>query len=232
LKYSGNPVSNESNLKSKVDQGNVNIGSFPKTYVLPDIFEPGTSITISAQSWEWKTLGGSSYKLHMKVDSRDHGDATTVIKTLRDGDLAPNVEGFGNQASAAEFIAPYIDFETHRVTLEDNQAIYLIELYTYDLNSEAADFQDLVVLLSLAKAQDDLIVGGGGEPETEYSLPFKGGIISETNIYGSNVDIFEDEEIVSKIEVIRDSQLIKDFLSHSVNGNARIILASKWGSKN
>ncbi|MCB0283672.1 MAG: hypothetical protein H6627_01995 [Calditrichae bacterium] len=231
--FGPNPTAFESNLKAKVDQGNVNQGDFPKQYVFPNIFEAGTRISVNATSWEWKWFSGSQYKLHMNANSANSSDATTIIKTLRDGDPVPNIEGFGNQASAAEFIENYIDFETQTVTLDENQAIYLIELYTYDLTSSAADFQDVVILVSLAKEPTDFIITPGDEEVVaENILPFKGGIISHGSVYGLRNEIINDEELITRLEVVRDEQILKDFLKYSVNGNARVILESKWVSKN
>ena len=63
----------------------------------------------------------------------------------------PAIEPFQNQSSIETFLQGYIDDATDTVILDDNQAIFLYELGTTDLLSSAADFQDLVVLVTLQK---------------------------------------------------------------------------------
>jgi hypothetical protein len=82
----------------------------------------------------------------MSVDSTDQSGAVYV---LRDGDPVPPVSGYLDQAAAEAYVAPYIDPETNTVSLAENQAIFLFELGTTDLDSDAADFQDAVVVVDL-----------------------------------------------------------------------------------
>src|SRR3990167_1480664 len=77
---------------------------------------------------------------------------TTQVKTLVDGDQAPALAGFGGQKPVLDFLAPYLD-ETGKVQLAFNQVIMLFELgvnMKTNPTSSAADFQDLVVLLTVA----------------------------------------------------------------------------------
>ncbi len=77
------------------------------------------------------------------------------VKVLRHGDAVPKIKGMGNQADALYFIKPYIDFKTNTITLDQNQAIYLFEIGTTNVTSSAADFQDLVVLVTFGKTKRD-----------------------------------------------------------------------------
>lgn len=234
--FGPNPNPGYTQYSSTISKGNVNQGSFPKRVVLPNTYPAGTSISIKATSWKVANFWWTKYVANLSVNSLDANDGSTVIKAYRDGDTPPDVDGYGNQKSAEEFIRDYIDFDKNKVTLDDNQAIYLVELATRDLSSPSADFQDLVLLISLAKDKSDLGGGGGGggEVDTENLISFKGGIISNARVYGSSVDTDEEKglEITNTLEVVRDEQLIKDFLSYSVNGNARVLFDTKWKRKN
>ncbi|KAA3617281.1 MAG: hypothetical protein D8M58_03155 [Calditrichaeota bacterium] len=241
--FGNNPTRYESNLRNKVDAGNVNIqADLPVDYTLPNLYDAGTSISITARGWArnwyyyffgeywWNRYG--SYDLIDEAESTNPSDAD-IVQALRDGDNVPTVEGFGSQASAEEFIGSYVDFSSQTVTLDESQAIYLIDLSNASYGDPGYDFQDIVVLVTLAKEQDDFISGGTeGETETEYALPFTGGIISHAPVYGSAVDTYEGEDITSTIQVVRDEEIISDFLKYSVNGNSRVILESKWKRKN
>jgi hypothetical protein len=74
-----------------------------------------------------------------------HGDAH--VWTLKNGDAAPSVPAFGGQAPLATYLAPYVNTANQTMVLQPNQAILLFE-FTSNLNSSAADFQDLVALFT------------------------------------------------------------------------------------
>lgn len=77
---------------------------------------------------------------------------TVQVKSLRNGDQAPALSGFGGQKPVTQFLSSYLT-PTGKVTLNSNQVIMLFELGA-DLaqtpNSTAADFQDLVVLMTIS----------------------------------------------------------------------------------
>ncbi len=236
LPFGPNPSQYDSDLFSKIQDGDVNVeDQFPMEYILPNIYPAGTAISVMARNWWrhwlWK-FGWKKYDLRDEANSTDSDDAD-IVKVLRNGDAVPNVQGFGSQSSAEEFLAHYIDFDSKRVTLDDNQAIYLFELSKLSPSDPGTDYQDLVVLISLAKEQDDFITEPGpGDAEDGTILSFTGGIISHAPVHGTTVDIFEDTETISKIQVVRDEQILKDFLKYSVNGNSRVLLKTKWTRKN
>jgi len=80
--------------------------------------------------------------------------ATPYVIVLRDGDICPEYQGFDGQDEVTEFLAPYMDPDTREITIGTNDVIFLFE-FTSNLNSSAADFQDLVVLASFQKVEMD-----------------------------------------------------------------------------
>ncbi len=97
-------------------------------------------------------------KFSATYDSRN----TAQVKTLVNGQQAPNLAGFGGQQPVGSFLAPYLDAQG-KIVLQPNQVIMLFELgvnMASDPNSPAADFQDLVLVFTFA---DDVFyqqVGG------------------------------------------------------------------------
>jgi len=88
-----------------------------------------------------------SFTEHLSAKS---GENSPYVLVLRDGDSVPNIPGFQNQTNLATFVAPFVNVATQKVVLQENQAIYLFELGTTNLNSASADFQDLVIMVTLA----------------------------------------------------------------------------------
>ena len=123
--------------------GNVDDGNNPRQFSPPATYPAGTPVSLVAKSW----TGFSSSKLRMTVDSADN---SAQVYVLRDGDPLPDIEPYKDQASAAAFLENYIDVDTGLVTLAPNQIIYLYELWTTDFTDSTADFQDLVVIVTLA----------------------------------------------------------------------------------
>ena len=247
--FGPDPSSSHQAPKWEVNRGNINDGNNPRTYVLPDEYDADTPISISACSWELITLMSRNYRRYMRVNSVQDLD---YVYALRDGDPVPDVAPFGDQRSAAEFVRDYIDFNTQRMSLGENQVIYLFELADETLSTPAADFQDLVVMVNLAREKSQLADDEDDDddhqghddddddddeedddddddnPTRETVLSFKGGIISEGKIIGVQSMNRDDVTYTNRLQVVRDKNIIKNFLKHSVNGNARVILASTW----
>lgn len=131
---------------------NVNDGHNPRPYALPSNYPAGSAISIVARSWLLNSgvtgTSNSDWHAHLTVDSLA---GSPQVLTLRNGDPVPNIAPFLDQSSIAYYVRDYVDPLTNTIALEDNQAIYLFELGTADLTSSAADFQDLVVLVTLAE---------------------------------------------------------------------------------
>ena len=137
--------------------GNVNDNSNPRSFSSSDTHPSGTKITVAGRSWLKRSYGfdgskDSHWRTSMTVDSTNRSGN---LKVLRDGSSVPNMSGYGGQNSAASFLGPYI--ESGRIKLAKNQAIFLFELGTTNLSSAAADFQDLVVVVTMKPVDDQAL---------------------------------------------------------------------------
>lgn len=143
---------------TKPVNGTVNDDDNPREYVLGDTYPAGTEITIEGRSWikkkSWYNGNSNNHWIsYMTVDSDDN---SPYVLTLKNGDAVPDIEPFMNQTEIVDFIRDYVDTDTNTVVLDENQVIYLFELGTTNLYSSAADFQDLVVLVTLAHDPSEL----------------------------------------------------------------------------
>ena len=114
------------------------------TQALNLLAEPGSTLTITgaALAGNCSGFGGSSYN-----SSTQNG---TQVLTLRNGDKPPLFSPYGNQPSIDSFLTKYLDPATGRITIADNQVIFLFELGATSQSSAAYDMQDLVVLATIA----------------------------------------------------------------------------------
>jgi hypothetical protein len=102
-------------------------------------------------------LGDGRYgSWHRQYNSVGHHRQVLV---LLNGDMPPEFSPFDGQPEITEFLSPVLDVATGRVTIEDHQALFLFEIGTTNMNSAAADFQDLVVLVDFGNK-----AAGGGSP--------------------------------------------------------------------
>lgn len=129
------------------NEGNVNDHSPVRHFIVQDVFDPETTIDVTGTSWRFDG------NVHLQRNS--HEQSSSVI-VLRDGDPVPDISGFDDQTDAVEFVQQYIDPTSNTMSLDINQSIYLFEIGTTKLYSSAADFQDLVVLVTLGKTPEDL----------------------------------------------------------------------------
>ena len=123
-----------------------------RNYIVNELFEvdedsdpADTAVTVTSRSW-WRG------DVHIEANSHEQSQQ---VKVLRDGDAVPDIKGMDDQADVLQFIKPYIDFDSNKMTLDENQAIYLFEIGTTNVSSSAADFQDLVVLVTFGKTKRD-----------------------------------------------------------------------------
>lgn len=123
-----------------------------RNYIVNELFEvdedsdpADTAVTVTSRSW----LNG---EVHIEANSHEQSQQ---VKVLRDGDDVPSIDGLDDQADVLEFIRPYIDFDTNKISIDENQAIYLFEVGTTDMSKSSADFQDLVVLVTFGKTKRD-----------------------------------------------------------------------------
>ncbi len=150
--------------------GNQTPGSNPRKYVIQETFDAGEEIVVWGKSWTKSPstasgLNNSHWTTNRQASSTGN---SPQIWVLRNGDDVPTTSGAYNQADAAEYVADYIDFDSNKIKLKENQIIYLFELGVVGTDSNA-DFQDLVVLISL-----------GTEPAyfSEVSTEFGGGTVA------------------------------------------------------
>ena len=144
----------------QAQQGNVNLPGRRGVYLHPTVLEEGAAISVAARSYlprydqRWRRYVLSPYISANTAFESDY------VKVLRDGDAVPNISGFNGQGDASAFVSDYV--KNGRIRLHKNQVIYLFELGASDLNSAAADFQDLVMIVTLAEsveALDEVVKG-------------------------------------------------------------------------
>ncbi len=75
------------------------------------------------------------------------------VLVLKDGDPGPQYQPYGGQASIGGLLEPYVD-DDGNIDILDSEAILLFE-FNPDLQSSAADFQDLVALFQFQDAYCD-----------------------------------------------------------------------------
>ncbi|MFO0832479.1 MAG: fibro-slime domain-containing protein [Phycisphaerales bacterium] len=134
----------------KAVTGNVNDNQNPRSVVLPNLIPAGTRLSVDGQSWTRNNASSPSpadadWSSYMTINSESGG---RQVVALRNGDTPPDVSGFMGQVSAKDMLTPYMN--AGKITLLDNQVIYLFELGTTSTGSSAFDMQDLVVLVDLA----------------------------------------------------------------------------------
>jgi hypothetical protein len=150
-------------------EGNVNDDRNPRKLVVQALQPAGTPISIKATSWvkNQAHLSGESDG-HWKVNlSKDSATGTAHIKVLRNGSSVPSVAALTDASRIRDFLQDYINTSTDKVVLDENQAIFLFELGTTDLNY--ADYDDLAVLVTLS--EDVLSLLNDADDDDVYTGP-------------------------------------------------------------
>lgn len=135
---------------SKPVDANVNDGQ-QHTYICADPYDAEETIDVHAKTWKKKGGKDGTQNNHW-TGWRQQSTETAhnqLVDVLVDGDPVPDIPAMANQASIQDFVEDYIDLGTGKIILQPNQVLYLFELGTTNPNSSAADFQDLVLLLTL-----------------------------------------------------------------------------------
>lgn len=107
----------------------------------------------STQNVTYKVKGNAQYG---SFNATYESSNTNQVKTLMNGSTVPPWQGFGGQQPVSACVAPYVNTQTGKIQLANNQAIFLFELgvnTAQNPNSTAIDFQDLVVLLTAKNCQ-------------------------------------------------------------------------------
>jgi hypothetical protein len=152
-------------------------------------YPANTGIGVEASSYLYDGSGpmttNSNWYLHR---TRNGWDGSIHVQALRNGDPVPDFEPFGDQDSIEDFIEAYLDLETHTVTLENNQAIYLFELGMDNQGDTAYDMQDLVVLVTMDRSE-----GGGCENPISLLGAYLGTYTSNMSVdIGNTIKGLED----------------------------------------
>lgn len=112
---------------------------------------------VGGESHSVTTASGDTFKVRGSGKLQSCGkfsesyESTNVIqvKTLKNGDDLPPLEGYGGQKPVMAFLKPYVDVSGN-AKLSDKQVIMLFEIGAGgNSGSAAADFQDLVVLFTI-----------------------------------------------------------------------------------
>lgn len=130
--------------------GSANWGSWTSLYGGADV-DGGESYTSSSFASDQEVKFKAKAWLNGCYNKTYESTQAAQVKTLMNGDQAPALAGFGGQQSVQSYLAPYLDADG-LVQLPDNQILLLWELgvdMNYNPGSTAADFQDLVMLLTI-----------------------------------------------------------------------------------
>jgi hypothetical protein len=140
-------------------EGNLCDGNNPRQWYVQMRLPEASKIGITGRSWvlfnpygyyRGKATAESDWIHYATRRSWQLGSNRVLV--LRDGDAVPDIAGFADQPSVGEFISDYIDFRTSPATvrLGRNDVIYLFELGYSPPGVVGCDYQDLVVLVTLA----------------------------------------------------------------------------------
>jgi prepilin-type N-terminal cleavage/methylation domain-containing protein len=134
---------------------NTNPASPPAAVNLGNL-SAGTTVTVEAQTFPYSSTSPyNANSCNIGTTARSSASSSNTlgsyVYSLKNGDTAPDRPAFGGGASMDAILGPYIDTSTRTIKgLNDNQVIYLFELYTNSTSSSAYDLQDMVVLATIA----------------------------------------------------------------------------------
>jgi len=119
------------------------------------------------------------------------------VFVLLDGDTPPEFAPFDGQPEITSFCQSVIDASTGKVTIEPHQAVVLFELGTTNMNSPAADFQDLVLLVDFAAipAHGNSDDTDGDAPEESTPIIANEVIIADNNV----ITVTEDSSVCVRV---------------------------------
>jgi hypothetical protein len=114
------------------------------------VIQSGGALSVIGRSFTPppKTRRGKKSSPQLCMEAASAPSNQQVI-LLTDGNPVPNIKGSSGQADVATFLTDYIDPVTGVIRLADNQVIFLFELGNTNVTSSGADFQDLVVLVTM-----------------------------------------------------------------------------------
>ncbi|MBN1325772.1 hypothetical protein JW977_02210 [Candidatus Falkowbacteria bacterium] len=105
--------------------------------------------TYTAQLADITNIGirGTAWYKNSLNRTIDSDVSTPYARVLVKGDSLPNVPRYGEQKPLSEVLSAFVD-QNRKIDIDINQVFLIFELGVTDLNSEAADFQDLVILFT------------------------------------------------------------------------------------
>lgn len=112
---------------------------------------PNTSLTIESQSTNYTYTDDDGNDVvvcspNIFAHSKDHN--LSQVLTLRNGDSIPDYAPFGDQRPIDSFLAAYID-TNKKVTIANNEVIFLFELGSTNSSVSYFDMQDFAVLTTI-----------------------------------------------------------------------------------
>jgi Tfp pilus assembly protein FimT len=131
-----------------------NINKTGKADFTSDTIVAVDSLDIWARSYyKKKSWYDGSQNTHFNMNQQVWTPHESIlVSTLKNGDEVPNYEGAGGQPSVEECLTDYVNTNPSTgdktMSLAGNQIMYLFELWTSDVTSPSADFQDLVMLVT------------------------------------------------------------------------------------
>jgi hypothetical protein len=142
---------------SNLNSGN-SASENPVSYDVEKVYPAGTEVSILAKSWK-KTRSSKSgtkinhWRQYMEVNSMSISGSSSLsnVIMLVNGDEVPQIDGFLEQDNIVTFLDTYVT--DGKISIGDDQVLVLFELGTTNLTSSAADFQDLVVLMTMFPAE-------------------------------------------------------------------------------
>ena len=152
----------------------------------------------SYERWLW-----SHYGYPLTYTSNENADQ---VLTLVKGDTPVCFEpGFPCQAAVGDLLEPYVDPQTHRVVIRENEALYLWDFNPVHTNY-GLDYQDIIILATaVAIEESECQDADDTPPETQGEDPpvglTVGGMI---NINPNNKDDFEFELLTPDGPITRD----------------------------
>lgn len=139
---------------SDASAGDINDDDNPRRFIADGLIAAGTPVTVTTRSWMSSDASqNKNFSPYMTVNSHQNSPQVLVLKN---GDAVPDIAPFMDQAQISDMVRDFVDQKTGTIVLDENQAIFLFELGTTDLTSAAADFNDAVVLVTLASHPSEL----------------------------------------------------------------------------
>ena len=131
---------------TSVTQANVN-NTGSHSYTLPGTYTSGTALSATVKFWKKHDSDSSGSNDSDWYEYRTISSGSADMMVLKDGDQAPNLDGFLDQGNLVSFLQGYINSD-NVVTLNPDQAIMIYEVMT-NSSSSAYDMQDAVLLLTI-----------------------------------------------------------------------------------